>query len=227
MARKIAHRLLLSLLALIGGMVVGFLALGFAPVFAGLCPSCFGFHEVEENIWVETQAPELVDPFLARLDVAEERVERVFGAAPRARTLICFTPTCHKLMGNMGPRGMAYGGILLYLGPHGLETEIIAHEIGHIAIHRRVGIFNLLHFPSWVDEGLAVWLSGDPRYDLNPDTCDVGEAPLPVSYRAWNRAITPDDYSVYGRAGCAVSKWLKAHPVSGVDGLLRTHLGTR
>lgn len=220
MSRRTRHRLAVSALALALGFGLGLMFLGLSPVLAGVCPGCFGFKKVAPQVYSELRGPTTSKEMLRRLALAEERVEAVFGPQTRPRILICFTATCNNVMGGMTARAMTYGNHLFYLTPQGHDTEIIAHELTHVALHRQIGLRAQRQFPAWVDEGIAVWVSRDPRFDLNPDTCDPGAGALPLKAHDWRHSEAARNASAYAEAGCRVAQWAKAHPVSGIEGLI-------
>ena len=224
MSRHTRHRLAVSALALALGFGLGLMLLGLSPVLAGVCPGCFGFKKVAPQVYSELRGPTTSKEMLRRLALAEERVEAVFGPQDRPRVLICYTQTCNKVMGGMTARAMTYGSHLFYLTPRGHDTEILIHELTHVALHRRIGLRAQRRFPAWVDEGIATYVSRDPRFDLNPETCDPGHGELPLKAQDWRHSAAARDASAYAQAGCRVAQWAKSHPVSGLDGLIAQHL---
>ncbi|WP_460274521.1 eCIS core domain-containing protein [Celeribacter sp. ULVN23_4] len=224
MAWRLSHRIGLSTIALVLGIGLGLLVLGFTPVMAGVCPGCFGFQKIAPGVYSELTGPRSSKEMLRRLTLAEIRVGRVFDIEKRPRVLICFTETCNNVMGGMDARAMAYGSHLFYLSPRGHDTEIIAHELAHVALHRQIGLRAQAHFPAWVDEGIATWVSRDPRFDLRADTCDPGLGPLPELAQDWRHSAAARDATAYGQAACRVAIWMKSHPVSGINGLIAEHL---
>lgn len=219
-AHPICHRLCLVLIALLGGFGLGLLALGYTPVLAGFCPGCFGFHKIGPNVYSERIGPETAGEMLRRLERAEARVAAVFGPQERPQILICYTDTCHRVMGAGDVRAMTYGLHLFYLTPDGHDVEIIAHELAHVALHRQIGLKGLRYFPAWLDEGVATYVSRDPRFDLDPATCDPGGGELPLAAADWRHSDGARDASYYAAAGCRVARWVKAHPISGFEDML-------
>ncbi|WP_417239487.1 eCIS core domain-containing protein [Celeribacter halophilus] len=224
MTRHTRNRAAAVLVALGLGFGIGLGLLGRSPVLAGVCPTCFGFREIAPQVYSELRGPTTSVPLLTRLARAEARVADVFGPQARPRILICYTETCNKVMGDMDARAMTYGSHLFYLTPDGHDTEIIAHELTHVALHRQIGLRGQMGFPAWLDEGIAVWVSRDPRFDLNPDTCDPGQGALPIKSHDWRHSAAARDASAYAQAGCRVAQWVKSHPVSRLDGLIARHL---
>jgi len=225
---RIWRRVLLSILALVTGFGIGLAVLGMTPVLAGLCPNCFGFSKVGDHIYIEPNAGADGSDILRRYEIATDRVEAAFGPiAAHPRVLVCFTQTCNALMGGHQPLALTYGDKLFYLGPYGHDTAIIAHELAHVVLHAQLGVRGQYSFPAWVDEGIATYVSGDARFDLDPATCDDAQVDLPVADHDWRRVAGyeagKDSDLYYETAGCKVAKWLKAHPVSGLDGLIKAH----
>ena len=224
MPSQLFKRLLLSLVALVCGFGGGLVALGYSAFLAGLCPTCAGFHEIAPRTYVEVRDPKRASTLLQRLEIAQARVEGHFGSFERPVMLFCYTPTCNKLLGDLRSRAMAYGAHLIYFGPDGQQTEILAHELAHIALHQDIGLRQLGRFPAWVDEGIATYVSRDPRFDLNAATCDPGQGALPDTARAWRRSSGASDARYYAQAGCRVAQWVARHPISGFDALVAAHL---
>ncbi|WP_417247899.1 hypothetical protein [Celeribacter sp.] len=223
MASRTLRRALSALVALVGGFAIGLFILGYSPLLAAACPSCFGFERAagERAVHIEPNAG--VDPALmiARYEEALVRVERFFGPlAHHPVVLVCVTPTCNRVMGDHGHRAMTYGHHVFYLGPHGHETAIVAHELAHVALHQRIGLRATKRLPAWVDEGLATMVSEDPRYDLDPETCTPPHEALPMTSPQWRREAAEAKVSLYGLAGCAVARWFDAHPDATVDDLV-------
>lgn len=225
--RRWGQRLVLSLIALSAGFGIGLLALGYTPVLAALCPGCFGFQTIGPNVFSEANTPAADQEFLRRLALAETRVSAAFGPMAtdkRPRIFLCYTQTCNTVMGGHQARALTYGAQLFYLGPTGHDTEIIAHEWAHVALHRQIGVRALRHFPAWVDEGIATYVSRDPRFDLNPVSCDPGAGALPQTAAEWRHSDGAREAVFYGQAGCRVAQWVRAHPVSGLEGLFAMRL---
>jgi hypothetical protein len=114
-----------------------------------------------------------------------------------------------------GSRGMAMFDLALILAPGGDNPVIAAHELSHIELHSRLGHWKTFEraVPQWFDEGLAVVVSGDPRY-LKPegvaDRCTAAPvAELPTSRGDWVAHAERDD--LYPKAACRVLRWMNAH----------------
>jgi hypothetical protein len=129
------------------------------------------------------------------------------------RILVCATAGCYGEMGG-GSRGMAMFDLALILAPGGDNPVIAAHELSHIELHSRIGRLKTFEkaIPQWFDEGLAVVVSGDPRY-LKPegaaDRCTAEPvADLPAARDAWVTNAERED--LYPKAACRVLRWMTA-----------------
>lgn len=146
-----------------------------------------------------------------------KRVERFYGELTAAPVVLaCATDACAQRLGSGSSRGAAYLTVALRLAPLGLNPVIIAHERSHIELHRRLGLWKFITgaVPSWFDEGVAVVVSGDPRY-LRPaadgDRClVVPRTPLPQTLAAWLR-MAGQQHDLYAQAACRVVRWMQAH----------------
>ena len=131
-------------------------------------PTWFGFVEITKNIYVDKEMPLAQrNEVLKTVSAAKIRVSEFFGGLEsQPKILACSTEKCFvPRIGGPSPKGMAYGSSALILSPRGLDVVIISHELTHIELHTRIGVFRSWRaIPSWFDEGLAVLVSQDPRY---------------------------------------------------------------
>ena len=208
MSLRRAVLLVAGVLLVLGGA----LALAYPAVAATTCPRCYGLTHVTGNLHVERGRPAADrDRMTAVLAEADRRVTVFYGGrASHPRVLACFTAACYDRIGGGGERGMAVGNRAVMLSPRGLDPVIVAHELSHVELHRRLGGRAV---PQWFDEGLAVVVADDPRY-LRPapaaDRCRASSPdPLPATLTQWLTAASADE-QVYAKAACRVSRWLGA-----------------
>lgn len=146
--------------AVLVGVSAGALALAAPSVAAAACPQCYGLTDLGQGVYAERDD----DTYLAMIDKAEQRVERFYGGRQAdARVLICATDTCYRRIGGGGEKGKALRDRALLLSPAGATETIAAHELAHLELHARLGDARG-KVPHWLDEGLAVVVSDDPRY---------------------------------------------------------------
>jgi len=191
-------------------------ALAYPAAAAVACPSCYGFASIGDNIYVDRTMPQAAqkqaEQFIAE---ARDKVSSFYGERQGdPRSFVCASDDCYGKMGG-GSRGMAMFDVALVLAPGGDNRVIAAHELSHIELHRRIGEWKTFGraVPQWFDEGLAVVVSGDPRY-LKPegvaDRCTAQPAAdLPASRADWVAHAERDD--LYPKAACRVLRWMNAH----------------
>ncbi|MFI6292607.1 hypothetical protein ACIBEJ_13530 [Nonomuraea sp. NPDC050790] len=199
------------------GLAVGGVAWAYPSVAAAACPGCYGLRSAGDGVYVEEGVPPA--SVLATVAAARRLVGDFYGGRVTSpRVLACGTDACYTGIGGGREKGVAVLNRAVMLSPGGLDPVIASHEMAHVELHARVSG----EVPQWFDEGLAVVVSGDPRY-LKPagagDRCLVEPpGPLPVTLTEWLKAASADRQT-YAKAACQVSRWLSGH--GGRDGLLR------
>ncbi|MFF4193165.1 hypothetical protein [Nonomuraea sp. NPDC001831] len=198
---------------------VGGVALAYPSLAATTCPGCYGLTELSPGVHVEDG---LTPAQRARAgEVADQAARRVTAFYGDRRSspdlLVCLTEACYRRIGGGQERGVAVLNRSVMLSPRGLDPVIASHEMSHVELHARLS--SSAEVPQWFDEGLAVVVSGDPRYlapesasesasDPAPDRCLVAPSgPLPVTLEEWLRAASADP-ATYARSACRVSRWL-------------------
>ena len=175
-----------------------------------LASDWFGFVEISKNIYVNQSMPssQRMD-FLKTAQAAQARVSQFFGGLDgHPKILACSTEACF-VANDFGatPKGQAYGSSALILSPRGLNIVIISHELTHIELHTRVGaVRSWRAIPGWFDEGLAVYVSQDPRYTEEAwlRATDDGRNVPGINTLTWGKGRWLLNY---GTARHAVGKW--------------------
>lgn len=213
---------IITLLIALGAATVAVLHFTFPAAAAALCPSCYGFADLGDGIYVEGSMPaDYRMTAKATVETARARVRTFYGDLESSpRVLLCATDACYRPLGG-GSRGLTLLDQALILSPRGTNTVIATHELAHAELHKRIGFGATLSrsVPQWFDEGLAVVVSDDPRYLApGPDRCRLEPGgSLPSSRAAWIESAENTD--LYARAACKVSRWLDTH--GGSAGVLR------
>jgi hypothetical protein len=196
----------------LGGVVVVLLAVGglvlaYPSVAATTCPGCYGLTRVSDDMYSERGLTAAQRDQLAGLSAdARRRVEEFYGdRRSEPRLIACFTDDCYARIGGGGEKGIAVLNRAVMLSPRGLDAVIASHEMAHVELHRRLDG----EVPQWFDEGLAVVVSGDPRY-LGEHCAVPFDGPLPETLPAWLDAASADQ-QVYAKAACRVQRWLDAN----------------
>ena len=78
--------------------------------------------------------------FLASIDSAKVLTRSAFGALLADPKIIgCSTETCFQEFGEKYPKANAYHHWWILVSPRGLNSYIVAHELAHTELHRRIG----------------------------------------------------------------------------------------
>ena len=190
----------------------------FLPIaICAVVPERCGLVAIAPGLHVDARAGDAERRRIAALhERGREIVENRLGPFERPpRAWVCTTERCHERLGGTGARAIAYGGLGARVSPRGVTPAILAHELAHVRIGELVGTVPVLleRMPAWLNEGLAVLVSDDPRY-LGPDgACapgSTGLAALPRTTRAWiARASREGGRPLYAAAACAARGWVE------------------
>ncbi len=105
---------------------------------------------------------------------AEARISRVYGA-PIANPRIIATAESHYAQFGFNPTGRQSSGFFrecVFLGPKGLNTDVIAHELAHAEVRYRTDLFvELTELPAWFIEGTGIMV--DYRTPFLPENIKV------------------------------------------------------
>ncbi|MEV4297940.1 hypothetical protein [Microbispora rosea] len=205
---------LLVVLAALPIAAAAVVAVAYPSLAATTCPGCYGLERLAPDVYAESGLPQdRRRQVVSTVEEAERRVRDFYGGRQAsARILACLSDRCYRKIGGGGERGVAVLNRAVMLSPEGVDPVIASHEISHVELHARLVTDDAV--PQWFDEGLAVVVSGDPRY-LAPETaadrCLVStDAVLPVTLDAWLRAAGADQRA-YAKAACRVSRWVTAN----------------
>lgn len=169
--------------------------------------------------------------FLYNLTIARQKVQRFFGAIQADPVIYtCITPACSQLFAGLGAsvdaRATAYNDSHIILTARALDPITLAHELTHIELHQRIGDKKVWHkIPLWFDEGLAVMVGGDPRYNEQQWYRIMGGRARTVSLNAlvteqqWINAVQQGQWP-YGIARKAVQDWYNTHGHQALEALI-------
>lgn len=165
-----------------------------------LTPVAFGINHIGNGLY--TDAPERRVEFEMLFTSARKRSEAFFGAMQNTpRIIICTQQECADTF-DLKPRGLTLGKHLVFLGPKGVNEMILTHELAHIQLHSDLGLSDIYkpRIPAWFNEGLATYLSADPRVTSfsSQDAQWIRQA---QSFRDWGRLHSTYDWpETYGAA---------------------------
>ncbi|MFK7972485.1 MAG: hypothetical protein AB8F95_19095 [Bacteroidia bacterium] len=195
------------------------------------------FDKLDQKVYVSPGTPPETQNLLRELiKRSEVRVADLWGGYAAEPVLIyCHDNSCFDRFGAGSP-GVAYLtplGPYVVIGPRGLRTDVLSHELCHAELFTRIGWWNSeFEKPAWFDEGLAMQL--DHRYAKRGHSRFFGfmidwERRVGKDNEAFalhklrdRSAFTSGDFRqtelAYVTSGMEVSRWLEA---VGHMGLLR------
>ena len=135
--------------------------------FALFAPASWtGMEILRDDVRVEAAAgPEQRSQALRLRDEARVLLNSAMGSVQsRPIHVFCFSEACYQGFGGGSPRAKSFGHYRTLIGPSGMTTAYVAHEWWHADLHSRLGFWAWRRVPAWFDEGMAVWISDDPRY---------------------------------------------------------------
>jgi hypothetical protein len=155
------------LLLVIGGFIFAYLN---SAMICSVLVRISDFKRVENRLYL---APNLPKAKLMSLESdileAKSRVLELYGGCLADPTIIAGDNV--KLLrkfgmtkGGTGVSHITYVGSYIVLGPNGMNVDVIAHEMCHCELAKRVGVFNRQKIPTWFDEGLAMQLDDRDKY---------------------------------------------------------------
>jgi hypothetical protein len=156
-------------------------ALGFVFLMCGIAaaavpgpqrafaPTLYGLTEIAPNVFTDDLRQKA--KWLELRERANARVENFFGQLKaRPRYILCSHLECEFIFGKNGSIAQSYGWSLVHVPPKALEGDevgiaLLAHERVHSELLYRWGVSALWDqkIPNWFNEGLASFVSQDPR----------------------------------------------------------------
>lgn len=197
-------------------------------------PGWTGLTEAAPGLWTGPGAPPGI---AADVAAAEARVRAFWGEAPGPhRVIVCTDAGCDAALGGVasrgpdgddGPLAQAFGPWLLVTYSRllaqddALRRAILAHEMSHLVLAARVSPLRLWsgEVPAWLNEGVAVLASDDPRFNLTPNVCTLlSDVALPETMPEWSREAGSRESPLYQAAACRARDWLA---LNGLDAIGR------
>ncbi|CAG5070622.1 hypothetical protein DYBT9623_03168 [Dyadobacter sp. CECT 9623] len=133
-----------------------------------------GFHENGLVYFSPEISPASYKKLGAAIKKSEARVDSFFsGKKSSPRIIICsnlqqYQRYCSSTEGAGCSVGTPWGNSYVILNAQGANVDVIAHEMSHIELLKRVGWWKVTSdIPQWFNEGVALML--DKRFVNNPD----------------------------------------------------------
>ncbi len=146
---------------------------------------------------------------------AKARIEKIFGA-PRVLPIVVFFKDSKIFwplkINSYGSAGSAINHHCVFMGPQGLNVDVVAHELMHQELQERVGSWRMFtEVPVWFNEGIAMQVDFRPQYSLAPEAAnpgDIGKVRTLKSVRQFNQGNDAQLTQHYAFAKAEVAQWL-------------------
>lgn len=118
------------------------------------------FNEVSPNLYVDQSINKLQQIELSHaVQAAVKRVSDIYGVPTSNPRIIATAETKYGKFG-FNLTGMQSSGFVrecIFLGPKGLNTDVVAHELVHAEVRHRTNLFvELTQLPAWFIEGTGI-----------------------------------------------------------------------
>lgn len=96
-----------------------------------------------------------------------KRIEKQYGLViGEPKIIFCSTKSCLQTFGMGKKAGFTFGVFGIVIAPRGWKDYYVSHELIHYWQAKNFGSLVLIGGESWIIEGMAYSLSGDPRKRL-------------------------------------------------------------
>lgn len=152
-----------------------------------------GYQELDSKVFLAPDIPSDQKEELSRMvDLAVERLTETYGA-PIATPWMVITSdvaTAKRWGSNeTGAMNRMPWCSCIIIGPEGQNVDVMAHEMLHAEIQKRVGLWRLLkEIPVWFDEGAALTL--DYREPFLPGNIELADEKITA-------VMTMDDHKTF------------------------------
>ena len=82
------------------------------------------------------------------------------------KAIFCSTQVCYENFGFRHSSASTVGKTALVVGPRGWKSYYLKHELIHYWQAENIGVIRMLFLDEWFREGMAYYLSDDPRAGL-------------------------------------------------------------
>ena len=118
------------------------------------------FEEIHPNVFTDsTVTNKQIASLLASITLAHKRINQMYGEMSAVPRIIATNSLAYQKFG-LNPTGMQSSGFArecIFLGPKGMNVDVIAHELVHAEVRYRTDLFTeLTQLPAWFIEGTAI-----------------------------------------------------------------------
>ena len=111
------------------------------------------------------------------------------------RITFCSSQACFKSFGFNKSSAITIAKLGIIVSPKGWKDYYIRHEIIHHLQAERMGVISLWQSPYWYKEGMAYFLSNDPRNDLGHPLQDYR-----TEFQVWYKNVGKDNLWSAGKS---------------------------
>lgn len=140
----------------------------------------FAFVKPVKILFPKMAGVECVKEWLCIDDISKfEQAESLYAAAfqdiegkltkfeQRPKVVFCSSQECFSAFGFNKAAGKSIGGFGVVMAPRGWTPFYLKHELIHQWQSENYGALSVWRSPSWIIEGMAYYLSDDPRKELS------------------------------------------------------------
>lgn len=107
------------------------------------------------------------------------------------KAIFCATQACYEKFGFRHSSASAVGRTAIVVGPRGWKSYYLKHELIHYWQAEKIGVIRLLFVDEWFREGMAYFLSDDPRAELQEPRQTYRQ-----QFADWYDTAGPQNFSV-------------------------------
>jgi len=174
---------------------------------------------IAPNVYVDSKmSAQQRQQFLQTVKEAKIEISRFFGGMQSSPDIYaCSTKECFARFGGVSAKAKSIDDKKVLLSLRGLDKTTLIHELAHVELHKRLGKPQLWNkVPMWFDEGLAVLVCKDQRYEKEVALLPLNEL---TSQEQWIDAVRSNK-PAYNIARQAVSVWYEKVGVQGLHALI-------
>ena len=141
-------------------------ALAFYKPIRVIIPEIFGINCQYDNLCVEDNSK--LFSAIKLVKSSKTSLENNWGLiVGNPKIIFCSTDECKETFGLSKAAGYTVGTFGIIITPRGWKEHYVSHELIHFWQANNYGSYVLISSKSWVIEGMAYGLSGDPRKVLS------------------------------------------------------------
>ncbi len=132
-----------------------------------LTPTLNGFTRIDDTIYIDDlkQSNQALQLYKEAVEYVQSRLG-TFDQEPNV--IFCTSEDSFASFGLDAQAAMTFGKTAVVIAPRGWERHYVRHELIHVLQAQRLGLIRFHRQPTWFIEGMAYYMSNDPRPTLSP-----------------------------------------------------------